>query len=144
MEDMMKRGPKDDSKKSMIAGILMIIAFLLAAYNAASFFFLDVDVGNIEEQVGEQISQDLVNTVINVCGAVTLVFGFFLLLGGYFAIKREHRIIAIIGSILGILSIGPLFLGSIFSVAALVLLLMAKDEFESKKSKPQYEQEMTL
>lgn len=144
MDEINKRR-QEESKKPTIAGVLMIIAFLLAVYNAASFFFLDVSVGNIEEQVGEQVSQDLVNTVINACGVITLVFGFFLLLGGYFAIKKAHWGIALLGSILGIFSIGPLFIGSVLSIGALVLLLMSKEEFKGKGKEPQqYEQDMTL
>lgn len=142
--DEINRRRREESKKPTIAGVLMIIAFLLAVYNAASFFFLDVDIGNIEEQVGEQVSQDLVNNVLNACGVITLIFGFFLLVGGIFAIKKVHWGVALIGSILGIFSIGPMFIGSVLSIAALILLFMAKDEFEGKGKEQQYEQDMTF
>ena len=125
----------------MMAGILMILAFILAVFNAASFLFLDINVGNVEDQVGEQISSDLVNTVLNVCGAITLIFGLFLLVGGIFAIKRVHWMIAVIGSILGIFSIGPMFAGSILSLIALILLFLAKDEFKGKGNKLQKDEQ---
>ena len=141
MDEINKRR-REESKKPTIAGVLMVIAFLLAVYNAASFFFLDVDIGNIEEQVGEQVSQDLVNNVLNACGVITLIFGFFLLVGGIFAIKKVHWGVALIGSILGIFSIGPMFIGSVLSIAALILLFMAKDEFEGKGKEQQYDQDM--
>ncbi len=139
--DGVKNRYQEKSKKPMIAGVLMIIAFLLAVFNAASFLFLDVNVGNVEDQVGEQISSDLVNTVLNVCGAITLIFGLFLLVGGIFAIKRVHWMIAVIGSILGIFSIGPMFAGSILSLVALILLFLAKDEFKGKGNKLQKDEQ---
>lgn len=142
--DEIDRRRREESKKPTIAGVLMIIAFLLAGYNAASFFFLDVDIGNIEEQVGEQVSQDLVNNVLNACGVITLIFGFFLLVGGIFAIKKVHWGVAFIGSILGIFSIGPMFIGSVLSIGALILLIMAKDEFKGKGKEQQYDQDMTF
>ena len=139
--DGVKNRYQEKSKKPMMAGILMILAFILAVFNAASFLFLDINVGNVEDQVGEQISSDLVNTVLNVCGAITLIFGLFLLVGGIFAIKRVHWMIAVIGSILGIFSIGPMFAGSILSLIALILLFLAKDEFKGKGNKLQKDEQ---
>ena len=139
--DGVKNRYQEKSKKPMMAGILMILAFLLAVFNAASFLFLDINVGNVEDQVGEQISSDLVNTVLNVCGAITLIFGLFLLVGGIFAIKRVHWMIALIGSILGIFTIGPMFAGSILSLIALILLFLAKDEFKGKGNKLQKDEQ---
>ena len=139
--DGVKNRYQEKSKKPMIAGVLMILAFILAVFNAASFLFLDINVGNVEDQVGEQISSDLVNTVLNVCGAITLIFGLFLLIGGIFAIKRVHWMIALIGSILGLFTIGPMFTGSILSLVALILLFLAKDEFKGKGNKLQKDEQ---
>jgi len=129
----------------MIAGILMIIAFLIAVYQAAGIFLLETNTMDIEDQIDNQVDQDIdmsfIDTILNICGAVMLIFGFFLLLGGIFAIKKVHWMIAFIGSLLGVFTIGPLFAGSILSLIALVLLFLAKDEFKGKGDKLQKDEQ---
>ncbi len=123
-------------KKGTIAGILMIIAFILAILAASEVLFLDIGTVNLDEQAGgeieEDIDQDYIQSILNVCGVLILVFGVFLLIGGIFAIKRIHWGIALLGAILGLFSIGPWFLGTILSLAALVLIFLSRDEFKEE------------
>ncbi|MGM0405648.1 MAG: hypothetical protein ACQEQM_05855 [Thermoplasmatota archaeon] len=121
------------SKKPFIAGVLMIIAFILAVVAAGQIFFLDIDALNLEELEGqEELGVDFVKTIMNVCGAIFLIVGIFLLVGGILAIKRIYWGISLAASIAGIFSMGPFFLGSILSLIALVLIFMSKNEFNGK------------
>lgn len=124
---------EEKSKIPVIAGVFMIIAFILTILTASSFFFLDTSTIDIEEQqIGEEIDQGLIQGVTTACGVLILVFGLFLLIGGIFAIKRIHWGISLIGAILGIFSVGPWFLGSLLSIIALILLVISRDEFKSQ------------
>ncbi len=121
------------SKKPLIAGVLMIIAFILAVVAAGQIFFLDMDALNLEElEEQEEFGVEFVETIMNVCGAIFLILGIFLLIGGILAIKRIHWGIALAASIAGIFSMGPFFIGSVLSLVALVLIFMSKDEFNGK------------
>jgi len=128
---------KQKSKKPMIAGILMIIAFLIAILTASGVFFLDLDTMDFEDEIGEELDPDLFDTVLNVCGVLILIFGIFLMIGGIFAIKRVHWSISMLGAILGLFSLGPWFFGSILSFIALILLFLSKDEFKREGEYPQ-------
>ena len=137
---------REGSKKPMIAGVLLIIACLLAFVGAGQIFFFDLDALDIEgiledEDVDGEIDTGLVETVLNVCGAIFLVIGIFLLVGGVFAIKRMNWGIALVASIVGLFSIGPFFLGSILSLVALVLIYMSKDEFKGKGKDEYFEEQ---
>ncbi len=131
---------EEKSKKPMIAGILMVTAFILALVTAGNMFFLDTNQLNLEGQMEEEIDQSLIENIVNVCGALILLFGVFLLVGGIFAIKRIHWGFSLVAAIVGIFSIGFQFMGSILSVIALILIFISKDEFEGKGEDVQPEQ----
>lgn len=126
---------RDESKKPLIAGILMIIACILAIASAAQILLLDIDTLNIEDEIqGEEVQglESIIQTIMNICGAVFLILGIVLLIGGILAIKRIHWGFALGASIAGVFSGGPLFLASLLSLIALVLIYMSKEEFEGK------------
>ncbi len=110
--------------KSFIAGILMIIVFLIALGSSGSIFFMGEDmVGGLDEWFRDDFG------ALQACGILLLVFGIISLIGSVCAIKHVSWPMALIASILGIFTIGPYYLGSILSVAALLLIIMSKDEF---------------
>ncbi|MEF8832487.1 MAG: hypothetical protein V5A66_03090 [Candidatus Thermoplasmatota archaeon] len=131
----MRRNQK--SKKPMIAGVLMIIAFILTIFQASGFFLLDSGSIDIEEElenenVIQEIDPGLIDMITNACGVLVLVLGIFLLIGGILAIKRIHWGISMLGAILGLFSFGPWFLGSLLSFLALIFLYLSKDEFKAE------------
>ncbi len=142
---MVRYDRREDSKKPMIAGILLVIACLLAFIGAGQVFFFDIDTIDAEgiledEDVDDEIDTGFIETIMNICGAIFLIFGIVLLVGGIFAIKRMNWGIALVASIVGLFSFGPFFLGSILSLVALVLIYMSKDEFKGKGEEVQPEQ----
>ena len=56
-----------------------------------------------------------------VCGIMMVVFAIFALLGGIFALKQKNYKFALMGAIIGILSLGFIF-GSILSIIALIMI----------------------
>lgn len=68
---------------------------------------------------------------LTVIGIITLVCSVMALIGGIFALKREHYGVAIAAAVVGIFSFG-FAIGSILSIIALFVILLASDEFESE------------
>jgi hypothetical protein len=64
-----------------------------------------------------------------ICGALGIIFGLMAVIGGWFAIKREKFNLALVGAILGLLTLGPYCLTSILALVGLIVLAISKDEF---------------
>ncbi len=110
----------EKTAKPVVAGALLIVAALIAI----------IDWGMII--VGSsQLDAFLpgLSSIVTVCGAIGLIFGIFALIGGVFALQRKMWGLALVGSILGLLTIGFLFLSSLFSLIALILIAISKSEF---------------
>lgn len=105
-------GQKKESAMPVIGGILIILvslgyliggAFIAAA--GGSMFWFDV------EATGAAVA----------CGAIMLVLGLIVLLGGVFAIQRKNFGFALVGGILAI--------PSVLGIIGLILIIVSKDEF---------------
>lgn len=68
--------------------------------------------------------------MLQFCGVLFLVFGVIVGIGGVFAFKRRHHMLALVAAIFGMLGVGPFMLGSLLSLIALVLLAISGDDFE--------------
>jgi len=64
-----------------------------------------------------------------VCGAVGVIFGLFAIIGGAMAIQRKNWGLALVGSILGLLTIGFVGEATVLSLIALILLAVSRKEF---------------
>ena len=67
------------------------------------------------------------------CSAILLILSVICLIGMFSAWRRNHSDIALIGSFVGIFTIGFFFIGSILSIIAFYLLYQSKDEFDDGK-----------
>jgi len=114
-------GTKGKSSTPLVGGIFLLLGGILAAGNGIYIAILG---GTLGSMYGVNIGG-----IMAVCGAVEAIFGILALLGGIFAIQRKYWGIAIVGSIFGLISIGPLFLSSIFGLIGLILVATSKDEF---------------
>lgn len=65
------------------------------------------------------------------CILVLAIFSVFALLGSITCLKLRHFDIAIAGSLMGILSFGFFFIGSILSIIAFLLIMKSREEFEN-------------
>jgi len=64
------------------------------------------------------------------CGEITMVLAIACVIGGYFAMRRQHFMLAIVGAIAGMMTVG-LYVGFIMAFIALILLAISQKEFES-------------
>ena len=124
--------------KSMIAGILLLIAGLLGIYtwgSTAVFDISTIDSTVIEQfqQSGVEITIEQIQDILGICAIIGIILSIFPLLGGILSIKRKMWGFTIIMSIIGLFTIGPFLLSSILSFIALILIALSKNEFQFKK-----------
>jgi hypothetical protein len=121
--------PHEKSALSLVGGILIIVAGLMGIVMGAIFFAINsvdlssygVDVGNIS---------DTVHNILMVCGAIFVILGLVAILGGYFGVRRTHFGLAILGGVLGLFTIGPYFVGSVLALVGLILVAVARKDFD--------------
>lgn len=124
-----KTEPPQSSSKPLIAGVLMIGAGVLEIVSGIRT--LTTDVSSAAAAAG--IPSEFVSSIegmLQFCGALFLVFGAIVGIGGVFAFKRRYHMLALVASIFGMLGVGPFMLGSLLSLVALVLLAISRDDFE--------------
>jgi len=130
--------PEIPSKKNQypkIAGILLIIAGILSLIFWLQFY--SIDVSYIEEsgilsqsqKLDPDITAEELVSVLKTCATIIIIISIFPLLGGILSIKRKLFGIALACSVIGIFSLGILFLSSVFSGIALILLIVSRKEF---------------
>ncbi len=71
----------------------------------------------------------MIGGFIFVCAVLMIVFSIVALIGGYYAIKRRKFKFALLGAILGILTL----VGALFSLIALFILIISRNEFDKKE-----------
>jgi hypothetical protein len=67
------------------------------------------------------------------CTAILLILSVICLIGMFSSWRRNHSDVALIGSFVGIFTIGFFFIGSILSIIAFYLLYQSRDEFDDGK-----------
>ena len=75
-------------------------------------------------------SPEQLQSVLSICGIIIALCSIITFAGGIVAIKRKAWSLAVIGGILGLFTIGLMFLGSIFSLIGLILVLISRKEFQ--------------
>lgn len=101
------------------AGILLIVAGLLAAFQGLVIFGME----SYFEDAGISGSG-----VVVVCGTVELVLGLGALAGGFFALRATNYGLVLAGCVCAILGFG-LLAGTVLGVVALVLAWSRRNEF---------------
>ncbi len=114
----------------MIAGILLILAGMLGLFTWAAAFALDPSMIQAILPQNSPITAEQLQSVFVLCGAIGCVCSILTLAGGIVTLKRKAWGLAIIGSVLGLFSIGPIFIGSILSLIGLILVALSKKEFQ--------------
>jgi hypothetical protein len=125
-----------ESYKPIIAGILLILAGLLGILMWTSVIFFN-DYSTMFEQIQNQdiqITKEEFQSIINMCSTIGIILSIFPILTGFISLKRKMWGIVILGSIIGLIIIGPLLISSILCLTALILVAISKKEFKSKSS----------
>ena len=71
-----------------------------------------------------------IKDIFVICGSVSFFLSIFTILGGIMAFKKQMWGLALTGGILGLFTIGPLFVSSILSLIGIILVFISKKEFQ--------------
>jgi len=126
---------KKQDSKPLIAGIILIIAGIMGMLTwiaALSFDMSMIDISMLETQ-DVTITANQLQSMIQICATIGIVLSVFPLLGGILTIQKKLWGGALACSIIGLFSIGPIFLSSILSLVALILLFISKEQFSNVK-----------
>jgi len=120
---------------SLIAGILLLIAGILALINWVQIFFIDVaalslfiDISQLQ-LLDPSITVESIHSFLTSCAIVGCIIGIFQILGGLLSLKKKMWGIVFACSIIGLFSLGIVFISSILSFIALILLYFSRKEF---------------
>ena len=117
---------KKKTNKPVIASFLLLATGVLGIFTAVILVSSNGSVVSYLESIMSYFS----TVDIVVPSVVLVVFSAFAFAGSVTAFKRRYFIFTVICTVLGIFSIG-LFIGSILAIAALILLILSRDEFEN-------------
>src|SRR4030042_4264204 len=109
----------------LVAGIYLIIAGVLGL---AWWGLVVAGGGAISGYIGSVPGMEIVTGVLLVCGAIGIIFSIIALLGGVMSVQRKSWRLLLIGSIIGLLSIGWI-IGSILSLVAIHLIAISRKEY---------------
>jgi len=133
-QDYNEIGQKKQDSKPLIAGIILMIAGIMGMLTwiaALSFDMSMIDISMLETQ-DMTITTNQLQSMIQICATIGVILSVFPLLGGILTIQKKLWGGALACSIIGLFSIGPIFLSSILSLVALILLVMSKEQFITK------------
>jgi hypothetical protein len=117
---------KSESMLPTVTGILLIITGLLglvtggqaALASGADFSIMGVPAEFI----------DMISGIVLVCGVIWIILSIIVLLGGIMAWQKKRWGVVILGSILGLFTIGY-GLGSLLALIALILAIVSRKEY---------------
>ena len=120
--------PGDDEHRALgdkpiIVGILLVAAFALSMITAIGLLWSSGNAGSIPYFD--------VSGFLMCCGTMVGVASLSCLLGAILSFRRAKFSLVVLASAIGILGMGPLLLGSLASIIALVLAATSKDDYLS-------------
>ena len=120
----------------MFAGILLIIAGILAFLFWSQFFSIDaatleslIDLSQLQ-QINPSITAEQIVGLLNTCAIIGFIIGVFSILGGVLSLKRKLWGIALVCSIISLFSLGIFYSSSILSFIAMILIIISRKEFQ--------------
>jgi DNA-directed RNA polymerase subunit RPC12/RpoP len=94
-------------------------------------FHTETTITVMQDSTSLKIQEQLTDLVW--CSSIVIILSIATIFGFIASWKRQHFDAAVIGSIVGIFTIGFYFIGSILSIIAIILLLLSKEEFDDGK-----------
>ena len=132
--------PSSKNSKPLIAGILLLIAggfslimWLSLAAIDVSFIetFIMPELGSMAPEYDSIVlSAESIKELFVVCGTVGFFLSVFAILGGIMSVRRQLWGLVLAGGILGLFTIGPVFISSILSLIAIILVAISRKEFQ--------------
>lgn len=123
------QAPHEKSALSLIGGILILVAGVIGL--AIGGVLIAIDVNQLSDY-GLDVAGagDMINDIMDVCGAILIILGLVAVVGGFFGVQRKHFGIVILGGVLGLFLISPYMLASILALIGLILVAVAKKDFD--------------
>jgi len=121
--------PHEKSVLSLVGGVFILIAGLMGIF--AGIVLLTISLDDLD-QYGVDVAGvgDILEDILKICGAIWLIFGLIALMGGVFGIMRKHFALVILGGVFGLLCLGPYALGSLLALVGLILVAVARKDFD--------------
>lgn len=128
---------QDQDSKSLIAGILLLIAGILGLLTWIGVLSFDMSVIDYSSLINQSMMQTqnvtitptMIENMIQICATIGIILSIFPILGGILSIQKKLLGLALSCSIIGLFTIGPFFVSSILSLISLILLILSKDQF---------------
>jgi len=129
--------PSNRNSYPLIAGLLLIIGGIIGIIFWIQMYIIDTSMielilNNINQIQGTEVllAEDQIIGFLQTCAVIGMIISVFPILGGILAVQKKLYYISIVGSIIGLFSIGIVFLSSILSLIGLILLVLSKQEFQ--------------
>ena len=113
----------------VLAGILLILTGLLGLLTWASALAVNASMIQSFLPSNSPITVAQLQSIITICGIIGVVLSIIALAGGIVAFRRRGWGLAIVGSILGLFTVGPYLLASILALISLILLIISRKDF---------------
>jgi len=132
--------PSNKISKPLIAGILLMISgglsilmWLLIA--AIDVNFIETFIMPELESVAPEyesivLSAESIKELFVICGTVGFFLSVFSILGGIMSVRRQLWGLVLAGGILGLFTIGPIFISTVLSLIAIILVIISRKEFQ--------------
>jgi hypothetical protein len=120
-------GSSASSKSAALAvgGVLVIICGILGVVGGLANLF--------KGAAAPAFGDDLDHIFAIATGAVQLILGPIAIVGGAYALKQRKFALAVFGAVCGLLAALPLCLGVFLGLAAIVLIVVSRGEFDEHK-----------
>jgi len=113
----------------VLAGVLLILAGLLGLLTWAAALSVDTSMVQSLLPSNAPITAEQLQSFLLVCGIIGSIMSIIALAGGIVALRRRGWGLAMIGSLLGLFTIGPYFLASILALIGLIILVISRKDF---------------
>ena len=125
--------PTHTSMLPTLTGILLILAGLLGLLTWASALAVDPSMIQSFLPTNSPITAAQLQSTLLICGIIGSILSIIALAGGIVALRRRGWGLAMIGSVLGLFTIGPFFLASALALIGLILLVISRKDFQQKQ-----------
>jgi len=120
--------PEHESSRPWIVTVLLIGAFALSLMSLVELLLVSDDVTEITEIYPSTID---ISGFLVCCGMIVLVAAISCLVGAIFSFKRSRHSLVVVASAVGMLGVGPLFLGSLLSMVAMIIAAVSRKDYRS-------------
>jgi len=108
---------------------LIVAVFLIGAFALSLMSLLELTF--VSDRVVDVYPEVDVSGFLTCCAIIVLVAGISCLMGAIFSIKRSRHSLVVVAAALGMLGVGPLFLGSLLSLVALTIAAVSRTDYRN-------------